>query len=104
MAQEVEPDGRCPRPWPKASVAFGFPNLLHWAETNRNLPEVLHMAGSMFESRARSHSTFAGTVVSVLCVFSSRDGDGHPGLFLPLITYQPFVRMIQISTGGRYGH
>jgi general secretion pathway protein F len=67
--------------------APGLPKLLEWGETNRNLPEVLHMAGSMFESRARSSSTFAGTVVSVLCVFLVLSMVMIiPALFLPLIT------------------
>ena len=46
----------------------GLPRLVRWAENQRSLPEVLHMAGAMFESRARSYSTFVGTVLNVLCV------------------------------------
>jgi general secretion pathway protein F len=65
----------------------GLARLLHWAEREQALPEVLHMAGSMFEARARSYSAFVGTVLNVLCavlVF------GMilivPALFAPLFT------------------
>lgn len=65
----------------------GLPSLLRWAERDRSLPEVLHMAGAMFEARARSHSTFSGTVVSVLCVLLVLSiVMVIPALFLPLIT------------------
>ena len=46
----------------------GFRGLVRWAENQESLPEVLHMAGAMFESRARSYSTFVGTVLNVICV------------------------------------
>jgi type II secretory pathway component PulF len=65
----------------------GLPSLLRWAERDKSLSEVLHMAGRMFETRARSHSTFTGTAVTVLCVLLVL---GMlmviPALFLPLIT------------------
>jgi general secretion pathway protein F len=65
----------------------GLPSLLRWAETDKSLPEVLHMAGAMFEARARSQSTFTGTAVSVLCVLLVLGiVMVIPGLFLPLIT------------------
>jgi len=65
----------------------GLPKLMQWAEKDRTMPEVLHMAGSMFEARARSNSTFAGTVVSVLCVLLVLGMVMIiPALFLPLIT------------------
>jgi type II secretory pathway component PulF len=65
----------------------GLPSLLRWAERDKSLPEVLHMAGSMFEARARSYSTFTGTVVTVLCILLVLGiVMVIPGLFLPLIT------------------
>jgi general secretion pathway protein F len=65
----------------------GLPSLLRWAERDTSLSEVLHMAGTMFEARARSHSTFTGTVVTVLCVLLVLGMVMViPGLFLPLIT------------------
>jgi general secretion pathway protein F len=64
----------------------GLPALVRWAETRQTLPEVLHMAGSMFEARARTHAGFAGTVLTVVCVLLIL---GMilvvPALFLPLI-------------------
>jgi general secretion pathway protein F len=65
---------------------LGLPHLVRWAETQESLPEVLHMAGSMFESRGRSYSTFVGTALNVICVllvFSMVLV--VPALFMPLI-------------------
>jgi type II secretory pathway component PulF len=65
----------------------GLPRLVAWAEQQKSLPEVLHMAGEMFESRARSYSTFVGAVLNVVCVllvfFMIMV---VPALFIPLIT------------------
>jgi general secretion pathway protein F len=65
----------------------GLPRLVRWAENHESLPEVLHMAGSMFESRGRSYSTFVGTVLNVICVLLVfQMALVVPALFLPLIT------------------
>jgi general secretion pathway protein F len=65
----------------------GLPRLLRWAESETSLPEVLHMAGAMFESQARAHSTFVGTVFNVLCVILVLAMVMViPALFIPLIT------------------
>jgi type II secretory pathway component PulF len=65
----------------------GLPRLVRWAENQESLPEVLHMAGSMFESRGRSYSTFVGTVLNVICVLLVFQMVlVVPALFLPLIT------------------
>ena len=66
---------------------LGLAGLVRWAEHQKSLPEVLHMAGSMFEVCARSHAVFAGTVLNFLCVllvFSIVLV--IPALILPLIT------------------
>ncbi len=47
---------------------IGLARLLRWAENQKSVPEVLHMAGSMFEARARGQSTFVGIVLNFLCV------------------------------------
>jgi type II secretory pathway component PulF len=65
----------------------GLPRLLRWAESHKSLPEVLHMAGSMLEARARSQATFVGIVLNFLCVlliFSL--ALIVPALVVPLIT------------------
>jgi type II secretory pathway component PulF len=65
---------------------FGLPRLLRWAENQKSLPEVLHMAGLMFEARARSQSAFVGIILNfacviiVLCMILA-----VPALFAPLI-------------------
>jgi type II secretory pathway component PulF len=65
----------------------GLPRLVRWAENHESLPEVLHMAGSMFESRGRSYSTFVGTVLNVICVLLVfQMALVVPALFLPLIS------------------
>jgi len=71
----------------RGSHLLGLAGLIRWAENQKSLPEVLHMAGSMFEVRARSHAVFAGTVLNFLCVllvFSIVLV--IPALILPLIT------------------
>ena len=71
----------------RSRFPIGLPRLLRWAENQKSLPEVLHMAGSMFEARARAQSTFVGIVLNFLCVLMVF---GMvlivPALFMPLIT------------------
>jgi type II secretory pathway component PulF len=65
----------------------GLPRLIRWAENQESLPEVLHMAGAMFESRGRSYSTFVATVLNVICVLLVLNLVVFiPALFIPLIT------------------
>jgi type II secretory pathway component PulF len=70
----------------------GFPRGLHqvlrWAEGHQSLPATLHMAGEMFEARARTQASFAGTVLFVIAVIAILFGVATMilGLFLPLIT------------------
>jgi type II secretory pathway component PulF len=88
MAVEVE-SGRSLAEAMAAKRLFpaGLPSLLRWAERDKSLAEVLHMAGTMFETRARAHSTFTGTAVTVLCVLLVLGMlTVIPALFLPLIT------------------
>lgn len=66
----------------------GLARVLRWAEGNQSLAGSLHMAGEMFEARARSQATFVGTVLSVMAVISVIVGVGWMviSMFLPLIT------------------
>jgi len=66
----------------------GMARLLRWAEGHQTLPDSLRMAGEMFEARARSQASFAGTVLSVVAVFMIWSGIGTVvvGLLLPMIT------------------
>lgn len=66
----------------------GLPRLLRWAQENGAIAEILHMAGDMFEARARGQATFAGTVVAVLSVIVVLWGifTVIVGLMLPMIT------------------
>jgi general secretion pathway protein F len=65
----------------------GLARLLRWAETQMTLPEVLHMAGTMYEARAASQATFVGAVLSVFCIVLVLCMILIiPALFLPLIT------------------
>jgi general secretion pathway protein F len=52
----------------------GFARILAWAEDHRGLPEALHMAGEMFEARARSQANFVSTLCGVLAVLSILGG------------------------------
>jgi type II secretory pathway component PulF len=64
----------------------GFQKLLKWAEGQRSLPEALHMAGEMFEARARRQTSFVGVLCLVLVVVSLIWGIGFllTALYLPL--------------------
>lgn len=44
----------------------GLPRILRWAEGHETLPGALHMAGDLYESRARAQATFAGVAFSVM--------------------------------------
>jgi type II secretory pathway component PulF len=64
----------------------GLSRLLRWAENDKTLPELLQMAGAMYESRARTHSTLVGAVLNVLCVLLVLSMVMIvPALFVPLI-------------------
>jgi type II secretory pathway component PulF len=66
----------------------GLPRLLKWAGDQNAVAEILHMAGEMFEARARGQATFAGTVLAVLSVIIVLWGifTVIGGLMLPMIT------------------
>jgi type II secretory pathway component PulF len=65
----------------------GFSRLLRWAEQSRSLPEALHVAGELFEARARPQAAFLTTFVTIAVVFLVLFGTGFTliALFLPLI-------------------
>lgn len=66
---------------------IGLARLLRWGENQKSVPEVLHMAGSIFEARARSQSTFVGVALNFLCVIMVFCMILIvPALFMPLIT------------------
>lgn len=65
----------------------GLPRLVHWAEQHMSLPEVLHMAGSMFEARARAQAAVVAAIAVGGCMlFVIFQMLVIPALFLPLIT------------------
>ncbi len=88
MANQVESGRLLSQAMAKVRLfPVGLPRLVRWAENQESLPEVLHMAGAMFESRGRSYSTFVGTVLNVICVLVVfQMALFVPALFLPLIT------------------
>ncbi|HEX8202851.1 MAG TPA: type II secretion system F family protein, partial [Isosphaeraceae bacterium] len=64
----------------------GFSRILAWAEGHQALPEALHMAGEMFEARARAQAAFVGIFCLVVAVVSLIVGVGFlvVALYLPL--------------------
>ncbi len=87
MAREVESGRSFALAMSKFSrFPSGLPRLLHWAENQMALTEVLHLAGVLFETQARSRASLAGTTVTILCVIMVMALVlVIPGLFLPLI-------------------
>ena len=65
----------------------GFAKVLAWAEGYQSLPEMLHMAGEIFEAHARTRAAFVGSLVTVLTVILVLWGCGFiiGALLLPLI-------------------
>jgi type II secretory pathway component PulF len=65
----------------------GLARILRWAEGHESLPGALHLAGDMFEARARAQATFVGVACSVLAVILVLWGMAIVvvALFLPLI-------------------
>ncbi len=78
----------------EALFPLGLPRLVRWAENHESLPEVLHMAGAMFESLGRSYSIFVGTILNVICVVLVF----HLVLFIPAL-FLPLVSVISALSG-----
>ena len=70
------------------SIPAGLGQLFYWSEGHRNLPEALHLAGDMFEARARSQSSFAGSLLAtfVLLLILWWIGFAIATLYLPLFS------------------
>ncbi len=72
----------------REALPLGLSRLLRWATKQKAIAEILHMAGEMFEARAKSQATFAGTVLAVLSVVIVLWGvfSVIAGLMLPMVT------------------
>jgi type II secretory pathway component PulF len=70
------------------SIPAGLGQLFRWSEDRRSLPEALHLAGEMFESRARSQSSFASSVLAtmLLLLILWWVGFAIATLYLPMIS------------------
>jgi type II secretory pathway component PulF len=70
------------------SIPAGLGQLFYWSEGHRNLPEALHLAGDMFESRARSQSGFASVVLAtfLLLLILWWVGFAVATLYLPMLS------------------
>lgn len=73
----------------------GFARILAWSEGHRGLPEALHMAGEMFEARARSQAEFVNSVCSVLALLSLLGGV----LTLIVAVFVPMFTLIRNLSG-----
>jgi type II secretory pathway component PulF len=71
-----------------SQLPAGLPRLLKWSADQGAVAEILHVAGEMFEARARGQASFAGTVMAVLAVVLVLWGifTVVGGLMLPMIT------------------
>jgi type II secretory pathway component PulF len=72
----------------RRELPSGLARLLRWASDQNAVAEILHMAGEMFEARARGQATFAGTVMAVLAAIAVIWGVFTLvfGLMMPMIT------------------
>lgn len=89
MAGEVEQGGTLAKAMAaRPELPSGLARLLRWATKQNAIAEILHMAGEMFEARARGQAMFAGTVMAVLSVVIVLWGVFSVviGLMLPMVT------------------
>jgi general secretion pathway protein F len=72
----------------RPELPSGLARLLRWATKQNAIAEILHMAGEMFEARAKGQAMFAGTVMAVLSVVNVLWGVSSViiGLMLPMVT------------------
>jgi type II secretory pathway component PulF len=72
--------------WPRCPA--GLREVLDGSEGRGDLAPSLHMAGEMYEARARSQSSFVSTIVSAVCVIAVIWGIGYflAAVYLPIIT------------------
>ncbi len=88
MAREIQAGGTLARAM-NARTLFpvGLPRLIAWGEQQLTLPEVLHMAASMYESQARAQASVLASVVGAVCAVAVfMQILIIPALFIPLIT------------------
>ena len=85
-----EPLSMAMRHW--ESIPAGLGQLFRWSEDRRNLPGALHLAGDMFESRARSQSNYASIVLSTFLLFLILWWIG----FAIAMVYLPFFSTIEL--------
>jgi len=89
MAGEVEHGGTLAQAMAsRPELPSGLARLLRWATKQHAIAEILHMAGEMFEARAKGQAMFAGTVMAVLSVVIVLWGVFSVviGLMLPMVT------------------
>jgi type II secretory pathway component PulF len=81
-----EPLATAMRRWD--SIPAGLGQLFRWSEDRQNLPDALHLAGDMFESRARTQSSYAGNVITtfLLLLILWWVGFAIAAIYLPLIS------------------
>src|SRR5271166_801085 len=71
----------------RPELPSGLARLLRWATKQNAIAEILHMAGEMFEARAKGQAMFAGTVMAVLAAVIVLWGAFSVviGLMLPMV-------------------
>jgi general secretion pathway protein F len=72
----------------RSELPMGLARLLQWATKQNAIAEILHVAGEIFEARAKGQAMFAGTVMAVLSVVIVLWGAFSVvgGLMLPIVT------------------
>lgn len=73
----------------------GLARLISWAEKGQSLPESLHVAGELFEARARPHAAAAVAVFTAIIVYLVLMGIA----FMLTALYLPLVKLISELSG-----
>lgn len=84
--EEGQPLSTAMRLW--ESLPAGLGQVFRWSEDRRGLPDALRLAGDMFESRARSQSNYASSVLaaSLLLLILWWVGFAIATLYIPFLS------------------
>ncbi|WP_435016120.1 type II secretion system F family protein [Tundrisphaera sp. TA3] len=96
MAREVEsgrPLADAVRVWP--AIPAGLGQVFRWGEGRGALPEALHLAGDLFEARARSQASYANGAFLAILLLLIANGLG----FAVLLLFHP-IQLISRLSGG----
>jgi type II secretory pathway component PulF len=74
---------------------YGYAQILAWAELHQTLPDALHMAGDIYEARARAQAAFVGTAFSIATVVFVISGV----VYVNIALFYPMLQLLHRLAG-----